>query len=268
MSQFSTPIMLLLPLPTTSNFNSYKCSQKWRTIQLDKKCWGVDVCDDEVYTSCHNNPGNGEVRVLDLHGNLRRRLGVGQDGAFMFRMPYYFSVNKASRKVFVSDLIEHSIICMTVDGCIIYKYHDVELKLLKVCAVIQETTSWSVAVIHTKYKWLQLMVRSMARYCHREMGYTCLSPLPTNTVMILWLLVVMIETESYYLNSENKINGVADAVWKSYQWFWSDCNFKQFRARDTLTGKATLSTMFCLVSPLLVGVALWRANSFLWMWTP
>lgn len=86
------------------------------------------MCDDEVYTSCHNNPGNGEVRVLDLHGNLRRRLGVGQDGAFMFRMPYYFSVNKASRKVFVSDLIEHSIICMTVDGCIIYKYHDVELK--------------------------------------------------------------------------------------------------------------------------------------------
>lgn len=94
-----------------------------RKIQLNKACWGVEIAGDEIYISCHNNPGNGEVRVLDLNGNLKRRLGVGRNG-FMFIRPNYIAINKNAAQVFVSDRGTHIITCMTVDGHIIYQYWD------------------------------------------------------------------------------------------------------------------------------------------------
>ena len=37
-----------------------------QVIQLDKKCWGVDVSGDGIYITCHDNPGKGEVKILSL----------------------------------------------------------------------------------------------------------------------------------------------------------------------------------------------------------
>ena len=45
-----------------------------RVIQLDKKCWGVYVTGDKILTSCHNNPGEGEVRIFDMDGYLLQQL--------------------------------------------------------------------------------------------------------------------------------------------------------------------------------------------------
>ena len=99
-----------------------------RTIQLNKKCWGVEVSRDEIYITCHNNPGEGEVRVLDINGKLKRRLGVGQDGSFMFTFPCCITVNVSGEKIFVSDGGTHTITCMTVDGDVVYKYKDGDLR--------------------------------------------------------------------------------------------------------------------------------------------
>ena len=95
-----------------------------RVIKLDKKCWGVAVAGNEIYVSCYNDPGEGEVRVLDLSGNLKRKLGVNKDGSYQFECPYYLTVSTTGKKIFVSDREKSIISCMTLDGNIIYQYKD------------------------------------------------------------------------------------------------------------------------------------------------
>ena len=97
-------------------------------IQLDKKCYGVEVFGDEIYTTCHDNPGQGEVRILDLNGNIKRRIGIKQDGSFMFISPNYITVSQSGRKIFISDWNTASVTCMTGDGNINYQYKHDDLK--------------------------------------------------------------------------------------------------------------------------------------------
>ena len=71
---------------------------------------------------------NGEVRVLDKQGNLKRRLGLNEDGSCLFSAPYYITVSTAGDKVFVSDWNNGTVTCMKVDGSIIYQYKDKDLR--------------------------------------------------------------------------------------------------------------------------------------------
>ena len=97
-------------------------------IQLDKKCWGVEVGKEEIYVTCHNDPGDGEIRVFGRDGNVKRRLGVNQDGSFMFISPYYITVNSSGEKIFISDWKTDTVTCMSVDGHVIYAYKDASLR--------------------------------------------------------------------------------------------------------------------------------------------
>ena len=99
-----------------------------RVIQLDKDCWGVAVGKGELNVACRNdNPREGEVRVLDLDGKVKRRLGVKQDGSFMFTWPNYITVNSSGEKIFVSDCNTNTVTCMSVDGRVIYTYKDANM---------------------------------------------------------------------------------------------------------------------------------------------
>ena len=100
-----------------------------RVLQLDKYCWGVHVTGDKIFTSCHNNPGKGEVRILDLDGNLLQQLGINRDGSFLFTYPYYIAVSPSEKKIFVSDQDGNSVTCMTMDNDVVYKYRDKEMRL-------------------------------------------------------------------------------------------------------------------------------------------
>ena len=99
-----------------------------RVIKLDKKCWDVAVAGYEIYVSCHNDSGEGEVRVLDLSGNLKIKLCVNKDGSYQFQRPNYLTVSTTSKKIFVSDEMTSIISCMTPDGNIIYQYKDDDLR--------------------------------------------------------------------------------------------------------------------------------------------
>ena len=99
-----------------------------RVLQLDKKCWGVHVTGDKIFTSCHNQPGKGEVRILDLDGNLLQQLGINKDGSFLFTSPYYIAVSPSEKKIFVSDRDGNSVTCMTMDNDVVYKYRDNGMK--------------------------------------------------------------------------------------------------------------------------------------------
>ena len=94
-------------------------------LQLDEDCWGVAVGKGELYVTCDNyDPGVGEIRVLGLDGKVKRRLGVNQDGSFMFESPNYITVNSSGEKIFVSDYDADTVTCMAVDGRVIYTYKD------------------------------------------------------------------------------------------------------------------------------------------------
>ena len=112
-----------------------------RALQLNKRCWGVHVTADKIFTTCHNNLGEGEVR--DLDGNLLQQLGINQDGSFMFTCSDYITVSPSEKKIFVSDAGKHTITCMTMDNRVIYQYRDNGMK--GPMTVTVGTISWSVA---------------------------------------------------------------------------------------------------------------------------
>ena len=99
-----------------------------RSIHLNKECWGVAVSGEKMYVSCHINPGDGEVRVLDLQGNIKRRLGINQDGSYQFTSPGYITVSDSGEKIFVSDSGIDIITCLTPSGTVIYTYKDDDMK--------------------------------------------------------------------------------------------------------------------------------------------
>ena len=99
-----------------------------RVLLLDKKCWGVHVAADKIFTSCHNDPGKGEVRILDLDGNLLQQLGINKDGSFLFTYPFCITVSPSEKKIFVSDYDGNSVTCMTMDNDVVYKYRDNAMK--------------------------------------------------------------------------------------------------------------------------------------------
>ena len=96
-----------------------------RVIQLDKTCEGVAVGKGELYVTCHTFLiDDGEIRILGLDGKVKRRLGVNQDGSFMFTVPNYITVNSSGEKIFVSDNAKQNVTCMSADGRAIYTYKD------------------------------------------------------------------------------------------------------------------------------------------------
>ena len=101
-----------------------------RVIQLDKMCVGVRVVGSDIYVTCHLGKagGEGEVRILDKNGNLRRRLGVNQDNTFMFTRPCHLTVSARSVKIYVSDRDQDTLTCLKTDGTIIFQYKDPELR--------------------------------------------------------------------------------------------------------------------------------------------
>ena len=95
-----------------------------RTIKLDRICWGVAVSGQEIYTTCHDGPGQVEVRVLDLQGNIKRCLGTNQDGSFLFIGPNNITVSASGEKIFISDWNSDTITCLKPSGTVIYTYKD------------------------------------------------------------------------------------------------------------------------------------------------
>ena len=99
-----------------------------RVLQLDKKCWDVHVTGDKIFTSCHNDSEQGDVRILDLDGNLLQQLGINQDGTIPFTTPYNITVCPLEKTIFVSDTEKAAVTCMTMDNHVIYQYLDKEMK--------------------------------------------------------------------------------------------------------------------------------------------
>ena len=92
-----------------------------RTIQLDKKCRGVDVSGGEIYITCGEVSEQGEIRILDMSCNERRRIGLSRVMAtYMIKTPWYIAVSAFSGKIFITDLETKQLTCLTSDGQLVY----------------------------------------------------------------------------------------------------------------------------------------------------
>ena len=134
--QDSTSVIVTLPdKKQLQVVQVYPQLKPGRVIQLDKGCWGVAVVKGELYVTCYNEylEGEGyrlegEIRVLDLDGKVKRHLGVNQDGSYMFNSPDYITVNSSGEKIFVSDYLPGIVTCMSDDGRVIYTYKDESMR--------------------------------------------------------------------------------------------------------------------------------------------
>lgn len=102
-----------------------------RILRIGVICWGIEVVGGDIYVTC-NEVGilgvEGVIRILDLNGNMKRRLGTHQDGTAMFTAPYYLTVNVGSGRIYVTDSFQNKITCLRLDGTIIYRYKSADMK--------------------------------------------------------------------------------------------------------------------------------------------
>ena len=97
-------------------------------IEIDKPCWGVEVVGDEIYITCHNyilggHSSEGEVRILDMRGTIKRTLGISTDGYFLFDRPYYLAVSPITKKIYVTDEAADRVTCLSPEGCVVYQHN-------------------------------------------------------------------------------------------------------------------------------------------------
>ena len=101
-----------------------------QSINVGRKCYGVQVVDDLIYVTCHISSGEGEVIVLDMNGTVTctHRLVQPDKKPSMFSSPRYITVCPSTRKMFITDYSTHTLSCLMSDGTVVYKYKDKELK--------------------------------------------------------------------------------------------------------------------------------------------
>ena len=102
--------------------------KRGRSIMVGRKCWGVQVVEDLIYVTCHNDPGEGEVLVLDMNGTVTHRLGQPDKKPSMFSCPRYITVCPSSRRMFITDWSTDTVSCMMSNGTVVYQYKDEKLR--------------------------------------------------------------------------------------------------------------------------------------------
>ena len=124
------------------------------TIQFDQMCWGVyiDVVGKEIYVTCHDNPGNGNIRILDMNGVLKGKIAVN-----LFKRPSCINVSTNSRKIFVSDRDSSCLACLMPNEQIVYKYKDQFLEHPRQCCVDKDD---NIILCGEKSETVQIITKS------------------------------------------------------------------------------------------------------------
>ena len=99
-----------------------------KQIQLDKRCYGVDVVRDEIYVTCHDGPGYAEIRVFDKNGTFIRKIPDVNNNLSSLTTPYYIAVSTTSSKIYVSDCSTNTVRCISVDGSLVFNYKHGDLR--------------------------------------------------------------------------------------------------------------------------------------------
>lgn len=100
------------------------------TIQVHAMCWGVEVFSEKIYTSCHDDLEDGEVKVFDIKGNFKMKFDMHTEQlpSLTIKQPDYITVSSTSGNVYLTDNITGTITCWAADGNNLYIYKDPDLK--------------------------------------------------------------------------------------------------------------------------------------------
>lgn len=71
--------------------------------------------------------GHYELRLLDFHGRVQRKIVPGKMKNLEFNLPWYICSNNKGQHILVSDYGIHRVTCLDVDGDVLFVYTDKEL---------------------------------------------------------------------------------------------------------------------------------------------
>ena len=96
-------------------------------ITLPDKCYGLQVVNDEIYTTCHKGSGHDEIWRLDRAGNIMSKIVLTQSssGCSFYRC---LCLTGSSPRVYLTDWSNSRVTCFQLDGKMVYQYEDKELR--------------------------------------------------------------------------------------------------------------------------------------------
>ena len=92
-------------------------------ITLPDKCRGLQVFNDEIYTTCHKASGHDEIWRLDRAGNIMSKIVLTQSSSVCSN---YLGLCLAgfSPRVYLTDWLNSLVTCFKLDGKMVYQYED------------------------------------------------------------------------------------------------------------------------------------------------
>lgn len=124
--------------------------RKGRSIKTNQMCWGIAVSSEEIFVTCHENPGHGKIYVFDKRGHNNRVIDAEAEGAsYLFELPSYLAISAAADKIFVADGdMKCTITCLEKKtGDIIYDYSVSPFGYSRKSNVGQNQNPWSFKIL-------------------------------------------------------------------------------------------------------------------------
>ena len=93
---------------------------------LDKRCYGICVAGDLIHVSCFDSHAKyeGDIRILGLYGNEKKRFDKTVDNVGLFTEPFNITVSGDGNVIYVSDMGTNTLTCLDSMGNVIYQYSD------------------------------------------------------------------------------------------------------------------------------------------------
>ena len=92
-------------------------------ITLPDKCRGLQVFNDEIYTTCHKDSGHDEIWRLDRAGNIMSKIVLSQR-SFVCSNYLGLCLAGSSPRVYLTDWLNSWVTCFQLDGKMVYQYED------------------------------------------------------------------------------------------------------------------------------------------------
>ena len=96
-----------------------------KKITLPDKCYGLQVVNDEIYTTFHKDSGHDEIWRLDRAGNVMSKIVLTQSSSGWSE---YLGLCLADSRprVYLTDWYNSRVTCFQLDGKMVYQYEDKE----------------------------------------------------------------------------------------------------------------------------------------------
>ena len=98
-----------------------------KAITLPNKCYGLQVVNDEIYTTCHKDSGHDEILRLDRAGNIMSKIALTQSNS---DCSYYLGLclSGSSPRVYLTEFSNSKVTCFQLDGKMVYQFTEKQLK--------------------------------------------------------------------------------------------------------------------------------------------